>query len=39
MFFKKLFGNMFQDIDRRSETSGDDFKTAIRFYLALVNVK
>ena len=39
MFFEKLLGSMFRDIDRRSEGSGDDFQTAIRFYLALINAR
>ena len=38
MFFTKLFGNMFMDIDRRCTGNKLDLKTTARFYRALANM-
>ena len=38
MFFTKLFGNMFMDIDRRCTGNKLDLKTTARFYRAFANM-
>ena len=38
MFFTKLFGNMFMDMDRRCTGNKLDLKTTARFYRAFANM-